>query len=289
LHVATDYGGAYGGQPWHGGQPSSGGQPSYGGQHRHRVPPRRRGRAGLAVAVLGLVLGVAGLAVSLAGVAAQVMPRQFTAEQQRQITNWEVGNRWRQLPAKTIFPPSVGYSAPTALDDDTALALTARRIGIARQASCAAATDAAAAAVLTHNGCEAVLRATYVDGTGSYEITVGVAVLPGLAQASAANRELASADGAGGVGSGVRTVQFKNTPAAWFTNRRRQISGSIPGGTYVFLYTIGYADYRPRVPVTADSYADAEMTSAGEGVAGAVSSVLAKPVSPPHCPGTPGC
>jgi hypothetical protein len=217
------------------------------------------------------------------------MPRQFTAGQQRQITNWEVGNRWRLYTATTIFPALVHYLPPVAVDDGTQLTLTAKRIGIARQASCAAATDAAAAAVLTRNGCEAVLRATYVDGTDSYVVTVGVAVLPGSAQASAANRELASAGRAGGVSPGVRTVQFKNTPAAWFTNRRRQISGSIPGGTYVFLYTIGYTDDRPWVPVTADSYADAEMTSAGEGVAGAVSSVLAKPVSPPHCPGTPGC
>jgi hypothetical protein len=298
LHVATDYGGAYGSQPWHGGQPSSGGQPSYDGQHRHGVRPRRRGRAGLAVAVVGLVLGIAGLAVSLAGVAVQVMPRQFTAGQQRQITDWEIGNRWRLLTAAAIFPALVRYSPPAALDG-TALTLTARRIGIARQASCAAATDAAAAVVLARNGCEAVLRATYVDGTGSYVVTVGVAVLPGSAQASAANRELASAakrelasaGGAPGVAPGVRTVRFKNTPAAWFTNLRRQISGSIPGdtGTYVFLYTIGYTDDRPRVPVGADSYTDAEMTSAGEGVAGAVGSVLAKPVPPPHCPGTPGC
>jgi hypothetical protein len=305
--VATDYGGAYGGQPWHAGQPPYGGRPPYGGQppyrgqpsyggqppnggqRRHDVRPARRGRAGLAIAVAGLVLGVAGLAISLTGAATQVLPRQFTAGQQRQITDWEVGNRWRLLPAGTIFPASVQYSPPVALDDDSALMLTAKRIGVARQASCAAATDAAAAAVLTRNGCAAVLRATYVDGTGSYVVTVGVAVLPGLAQASAANRELASARGAGGVRPGVRAVRFKGTLAAWFTNGRRQISASIAGGTYVFMYTVGYADDRPQVPVTADSYADAEMTAAGEGVVRAVSSTLAASVPPPHCPGTPGC
>jgi hypothetical protein len=237
-----------------------------------------------------LVLGAAGLVISLAGVAVQALPRRFTAGQQRQITDWETGNSWRLHKAGAIFPATVSYNPPTALDD-TALKLTARRIGIARQASCAAATDAAAAAALARNGCEAVLRATYVDGTDSYVITVGVAVLPGSAQAAAANRELASAGGAGGTGPGVRTVRFKNTPAAWFTNARRQISGSVPGatGTYVFLYAVGYADGRPWVPVTADSYADAEMTSVGAGVADAVKAVLAAPVPPPHCPGTPGC
>lgn len=282
--MATDYGGAYGGQPWHGGQSP------YEGRRRHAARPEPPGRAGRTVAVVALVLGVAGLVISLAGIAVQVLPRRFTAGQQRQITDWEIGNRWRLHAAGTIFPATVSYSAPTALDD-TPLRLTARRIGIARQASCAAATDAAAAAVLARNGCKAVLRATYVDGTDSYVVTVGVAVLPGSAQAAAANRELASAGGAGAVRPGVWTVQFKGTPAAWFTNARRQISGSVHGatGTYVFLYTVGYADGRPRVRVTADSYTDAEMTSVGDGVADAVKSVLAAPVPPPRCPGTPGC
>lgn len=259
--MATDYGGTYGNRLWR------------------------------AAAVVALVLGIAGLAVSLVGVAAQVLPRRFTAGQQRQITDWEISGRWRLLAAGTIFPASIRYSPPTALDDDTALTLTARRIGIARQASCAAATDHAVAVVLARNGCEAVLRATYVDGTGSYVVTVGVAVLPGAAQANAAKRELASAGGTGGVDHGVLPVRFKNTPAAWFTDGRRQITASIAGntGTYLFLYTVGYADDRPRVPVTADSYADAEMTSVGEGVAQAVRSVLAAPVPLPHCPGAPGC
>ncbi len=143
------------------------------------------------------------------------------------------------------------------------------------------------AAVLARNGCEAMLRATYLDGTDSYVVTVGVAVMPGSAQSAAAERELPSGSAAGG----VHTVRFKGTLAAAFTNPRRQISGILAGstGTYVFLYTIGYADDRPHVPVTADSYADAEMTSMGEGVAREVDSVLAEPPPPPHCPGTPGC
>jgi hypothetical protein len=57
----------------------------------------------------------------------------------------------------------------------------------------------------------------------------------------------------------------------------------------VVLYTVGYADPRPHEQVTEDTYADGEMTSAGWGVAHAVLAVLAAPVPPPHCPGTPGC
>lgn len=279
LHVATEYGGLHGGQPW---QRAA---PPYGGQPPQSARPRRGARWFRAAAVLAL--GLAGLAVSLTGVASQMLPRQFTAQQQRQITDWEVGKRWRELPAGSIFPASVSYPAPAALDDNPGLRLTAGRDGIARQASCAAVTDAAVGAVLARDGCQAMLRATYVDGTDSYVVTVGVAPMPGSAQADAAARELASLVGASG--AGVETMPVSGTPAAAFTDGRRQLSGAVARGPYLIFYAVGYTDDRPRVPVAADSYADAEMTSAGRGVAQAVGSVLDGGVPAPHCPGTPGC
>ena len=195
-----------------------------------------------------LAIGVAGLAVSLFGVATQVMPRHFSAAQQRQITDWEYGKRWRVLPASQIFPALVKYTPPVALGDDQSLTLAAHRLGIARPSTCKAATDAAAAA-----------------------------------------HALAGAGGTGGTAPGVHAVAFNNTPAAWFTDQRRQLSGSMAAGDYVILYTVGYADSRPHEPVSGDAYADAEMTNAGQGVAHAVLSVLGAPVAPAHCPGTPGC
>jgi hypothetical protein len=239
--------------------------------------------------VTALVIGLAGLAVSLYGVATQLMPRQFSAAQQRQITDWEYAKRWRVLPAGKIFPAQVKYAPPMALDDDPSLTLAAQRIGIAKQATCKSATDPAAAAVLDRNGCTALLRATYVDATDSYVVTVGAAVMPGSAQAKDAAQELASAADPGGTAPGVDAVAFKNTPAAWFTDQRRQLSGSLAAGGYVILYTVGYADTRPHEPVSGANYADAEMTNAGQGVADAVRLVLGSPVSPAHCPGTPGC
>jgi hypothetical protein len=227
--------------------------------------------------------------VALTGIAFQLLPRQFSAEQQRQITDWEVGKRWRTMPAGKIFPASLQYTPPRALSDDPTLQLTADRIGIAGQASCAAATDpAAVGAVLARHGCEAMLRATYVDGTDSYVITVGVAAMPGSAQVNAAERELAGVVG-GSNGAGVRTVPVAGSLAAAFTDSRRQLSASMPAGPYLVFYAIGYTDGRPSVPVTADGYADAEMTAAGAGVAQAVASQVGKSLPPPHCPGTPGC
>ena len=292
--MATEYG-AYGDPPRRDAQPQYPGQPRHGdGPPAYEAPspgsrPRRRTAASTAIAGIALVLGLIGLVVSLFGVATQLLPRRFTAEQQREIVDWEVGRNWRSLPAGQIFPASLSYPPPAVLDGGPALTLTAGRIGIARQAACRAATDPAAAAVLVRNGCSAVLRATYTDGTKSYVVTVGVAVLPSTAQAAAAVRELGRAADAGGIAPGVRAVPVKDTAAAWFTDSRRQLSGSVWAGTYVALYTVGYADSRPREPVSGDSYADGEMTSLSLGVAHAVLAAVAPAVPTPRCPGTPGC
>jgi hypothetical protein len=236
-----------------------------------------------------VVAGVIGFVGALAGVADQVLPRRFTAAQRTQVTDWEYGKRWRTLPASAIFPASVSYPPQDTLADDPSLMLSARRVGVARQATCAAAADPTAVRLLGGAGCAAILRATYVDGTGSFVVTVGAAVLPGAAQATAAAAAVQAAVGASGLGPAVRTVSFSDTPAASFTDKRRQLSGAVAQGSYVVLYAVGYADDRPVEQVEREDYTDGEMTSAGTGVARAVLSVLAAPVPPPHCPGTPGC
>lgn len=218
-------------------------------------------------------------------------PRSFTAAQRRQITDWEYGKRWRDLSAEAIFPASIGYPPPEALDDDPTLTLAAQRVGIAKQASCASATDPTAGALLDRDGCSAMLRATYVDETDSFVVTVGAAVLPGSASAQSAAQAITHAGGSGGLGTTVRTVPFQGTPAGEFTDKQRQLSGVVSRGTYVVLYTVGYADGRQRQQVSRDKYTDAEMTSIGTGVANDVLSTLAAPVPSPHCPGAgvPGC
>ena len=98
--------------------------------------------------------------------------------------------RWQTMPAGRIFPASVSYQlSANVLKDTVPLSLDALRVSIAPQEStCAkAVTSASAAAALRRNGCEAVLRATYVDATRSYVMTVGVAVLPNAAAATSAD------------------------------------------------------------------------------------------------------
>ena len=260
--------------------------------------PRRGGRGRRAVALAALALGLAGLVISLAGVAIQLLPRQFTAAQQHQIESWEIAGRWRVLPAGQIFPASLTYLLPAAvLEDAEPLNLHAVRVGIAPQSGCAAGvTTASAAAVLRRSGCEAVLRATYIDATRTYITTVGVVVLPTDAAAVAAydglnQPRLAAAHDPGGTGrlaAGVLVVRFGG-PAAALYDYSPQISASFADGPYLIMYAAGYAGNRPRVNVTTDRYSDAEMTSLAQGVAQPVANTLAAGPAPPHCPGAPGC
>jgi hypothetical protein len=232
-------------------------------------------------------------------VAIQLLPRHFSASEQSQIKAWEVMRRWQVMPAGKIFPASIPYQLPAkVLQGVVPLDLNALRISIAPQESdCAkAVTSAAAGAALRRNGCEAVLRATYVDATRSYIMTVGVAVLPDAAAAASAGSGLApprltaarEASAFGGLPAGVQVVGFGGASAGVY-DYHRQIAKSFTAGPYLIMYAVGYADSRPRVPVTDDPYSDAEMTSMAGGVARSVAHTLAAAPAPPRCPGAPGC
>ena len=260
-------------------------------------PPRRGARGRRTAALIALVLGLAGFVISATGMATQVLPRRFSAVQQQQIENWEIAGRWQQLTAGQIFPASVSYQLSAAvLQDATPLNLNALRVAIAPQSGCGTGVaTAAAASVLHRDGCQAVLRATYVDATWSYVMTVGVAVLPSAAAAARASQSLAqprltaaNQSQADKLAAGIQVVRYKGTAAALY-DYSRQISASFADGPYLVMYAAGYADSRPRVPVASDHYADAEMTSLAEGVAQSVADTLAAPPASPHCPGTAGC
>jgi len=260
-------------------------------------PPRRPRRPRRAATLAVLVLAVAGLAVSAVGISIQVLPRQFTATQQHQIEGWEIASRWQELTAGQIFPATVTYSLSAGVLQDTVpLSLDAVRVGIAPQSTCArGVTTAAAAAVLRHSGCKAVLRATYVDATKSYILTIGVAVLPTAAAALDASRGLSrtrlASRGSGHATQltpGVLVVRFRGGTTALY-DYSRQIAANFSTGPYVVMYAAGYADSRPQVRVSEDPYSDAEMTSLAAGVAQTIARKLDAPPAVPHCPGALEC
>jgi hypothetical protein len=252
--------------------PAEAGQPP--GPHQTALSAR------LWLTVAAAVLGITGLAISLVGVAGQVLPRRFTQAQQQQIMSWQVASRWRTGPAGKIFPASVSYLLPSSLlGAGSGLTLAARRVGIAPQSDCPAAVDPALARLLGKRGCDAVLRATYTDSTGSFVITVGVAIMHGSAPAA---RSLPA-------GNGLRPVPFPGTLAAQFGGRQRQMSGAAAHGPYLVLYTAGYTDGRRRERVAANPYASSEMKDVAAGLADGIGAVLGTPPPAPRCPGAPGC
>ena len=249
--------------------------------------PTRSRRRGLFLAALALAL--AGLVASAAGLVVQLLPRTFTAAQKQQIIAWEMGKRWRTWPAGEIFPSTVPYQVPSvALGGTGSLALAAQRVGIVRQATCRAATDAAVARVLDQHGCLAVLRATYDDATQSLAVTVGVAVLPGPAAAQASQRALPGPSG-DAPRPGVRAVSFRRSLVARFGNRQRQLSWERATGPYLVFATVGYADGRRRVHEAANMYATAEMLGLEGGIGDWVTTHLGAVPLPPACPGGPAC
>ena len=131
-------------------------------------------------------------------------------------------------------------------------------------------------APLKKAGCEALLRASYEDETKSFVMTVGVAVLPSAAAAADVARTMTESG----------TVVQPDLAGHYYS---RQLSSVLTAGPYLIMYQAGYADGRPRVQLTHDSYAQTEITSMASGVAQEVANDLAAAPPPAQCPGGPGC
>jgi hypothetical protein len=260
-----------------------------------RLRPARRGLRRLIASVLA-VMGLCGLAVAAIGVRGQLKPRTFTSAQQKRIQAWEVARRWRTTPKSKVFPPVISYVLPSAVGSKgDGLKLSARRLEIAPQASCAQAAGGSKRfmSVLGHDGCVALLRSAYTDSSSSLVLTAGIAVLKDQASAMAAAKFLTggAAVGTGGVSRHLllNPLRVSGTPAALNGYPQRQLSWVVAAGPYLVMATVGYADGRPRVTVSSDSYAYQEMTSLASGVAMQIADPLGRTPRPLRCPGAPSC
>jgi hypothetical protein len=258
------------------------------GPAQARPDGRRRGGRRLAAFTVLLAAGLVGLAVSAVGVAHNLLPREFTVAQRRQIAAWELNRRWRALPAAAIFPDSVSYTVPGSdLNSSRNLTLQARLLSISPDSSCAAAMSGPAAQTLSQHGCTAAMRATYVDASGSLVATVIVAVLPTTAAQRAVVEDLT---GAGTVSPAlVQALPVAGTAASVFADPQRQLTTAVGAGPYVILSTAGFADGRHHVRLAADPYLDSEMSSLTSGLVSSAERPLDQPLPPLVCPGAPGC
>ncbi len=249
-----------------------------------RVAVRRRR---FAVFALLLVVALGGLAVAAVGIAHGLLPRQFTAAERRQISNWEMERRWRVLPAGKIFPASVSYALPGGeFSSSGDLNLHAQRLAISPAERCADAFGTAAEPVLSRLGCSTALQATYLDASGSMVATITVAVLPGSAAASAAYNELPET-AAGDPGPAL-PFPVPETAAAGFGEAERQLSSDVAAGPYVILSTAGFADDRTQ-RVSSDTPVSLEMSNFANGLLHSVQTIIGKAPPVPVCPGAPGC
>jgi hypothetical protein len=156
----------------------------------------------------------------------------------------EVASRWQRLTAGAIFPPSIRYI------DAQVLNTTARLVGIAPPSRCRTALDRRVAAAVTGAGCTTVLRATYMDSSGTLVSTVGVAVMASTHAARRASVLVSATQ----ISAGIHSVPFRGTIADKFGNAQRQVfAGAYLWGPYLFFATGGYADGRVSTSATVSS------------------------------------
>jgi hypothetical protein len=177
--------------------------------------------------------------LALAGGAGGILwelARPATPAEAQAASAAEVASRWERLPAGQIFPDHLGYVDV----DQSRQYLT--RLGIARPSACAQSADPAVAQVLVRAGCVTVLRATYVDSSGTLLVTAGVAVMGSTAAATRASQAVGSG------GTGVDAYPVPGTMASRFGNAQRQLFAATRAGSgpYLILDTGGFADGRPR-------------------------------------------
>ncbi|MFD1940279.1 MULTISPECIES: hypothetical protein [Nonomuraea] len=183
---------------------------------------------------LALICAItAGVAASASGAELTRGPTQAELEA---AAKREVADRWRSWPAGKIFPATITYVAEQGGKEK------AHRVGISASTDCVSAVDRKAAATLRRAGCEAVLRATYLDELQGVVVTVGVLALPDELRAVRAKKAFPIS---GRPVPGLRPVAFQGTVTERFTPQGRQTASVRQAGPYVVLTTAGQVDGRP--------------------------------------------
>lgn len=226
--------------------------------------PRRTAR--LLPLVSLVVLGLAGVAGGGIALSAE-LSRPATKAEAAAALSREIATRWQRLPAGKIFPAEIRYT--NAQGNIT----TASRVGIAPPASCRAALEPGALQEIRALGCTAMLRATYVDASGTLAATVGIGVMASPAAASSAYENL----GAPNAQAGLSALGFSGTITDAFGNAGRAVAGvQVFTGPYIFLYTAGYTD---GLPGSAARGSD-ELPTLGSGILDALATALTSHASP---------
>ncbi len=226
------------------------------------------------LALVGTIVVMSAVLVLLGtvGLLNETRSRPLTAAEQNQYKQEEIARRWQAWPATGVFPQEVKYMG---LDKAQQYA---RRVGIAPETECGKAVDASVAGILDDRGCVTMLRATYVDQTATFVITVGVAVLKDEEARVAATEQLTQDDRVG-----VLPVAFPGTVTERFGVDQRQRTGWVGAGPYVVFSTAGYADGRTRAAVAPEEILHSELWPAAKSIGNQIAYFLADPPKVPPC------
>ncbi|MER6949792.1 hypothetical protein ABT294_37835 [Nonomuraea sp. NPDC000554] len=226
------------------------------------------------VMLVGAIVAVSAVVVLLGtvGLFQETRARPLTPDEQNRYKQEEIARRWQAWPASGVFPDEVKY---VGLDRAQQYA---RRVGIAPETECGKAVDSAVAGVLAEHGCVTVLRATYVDQTSTFVITVGVAVLKDEQSRVSATEQLGQDDRVG-----VLPVSFPGTVTERFGVEQRQRTGWVGAGPYIVFSTAGYADGRTRAAIPPEEILHSELWPAAKSIGGQIAYFLADPPKVPPC------
>ncbi|MEU6717703.1 hypothetical protein ABZ897_40090 [Nonomuraea sp. NPDC046802] len=226
------------------------------------------------VTLLSVIVVISSVVVLLGtiGLFTETRSRPLTPAEQNQYKQEEIARRWQAWPATGVFPEEVKY-----LGLDRAQQY-ARRVGIAPETECGKGVDASVAGVLESHGCLTMLRATYIDQTASFVITVGVAVLKDEESRVSATEELTQDDRVG-----VLPVAFPGTVTERFGPDQRQRTGWVGAGPYIVFSTAGYTDGRTRAAIPPEEILHSELWPASKSVGNQIAYFLADPPKAPPC------
>ncbi|GII93053.1 hypothetical protein [Sinosporangium siamense] len=260
-------------------RPAYGGKPYGKSQNDHVLAARRELERGIRLRtafllLMGTILAVAAsnVLLGLVGGIAESRARPLTSAEREEYVRQDIARRWRAWPAALVFPEEVEYIGLERAQQ------YARRIGIAPETACTNAVDPQVATAFEEHGCRTMLRATYVDQSGTFVMTVGVAVMEDEEARTSASALLPVDDRVG-----VRPVAFPGTVADLFGAAQRQRTGWVGAGPYLVFSTAGYTDGRTREAVPPHESLHSELWPTAQSVAARIARSLGQPPDVPRC------
>ncbi|WP_230882426.1 hypothetical protein [Planomonospora sp. ID91781] len=224
--------------------------------------------------LVGMILAIAATDVltGAVGLLRETASRPLTEAEKARYVQEDIAGRWHTWPATLVFPSELEYIGLGRVQ------LYARRVGIAPETACRSGTDAAVGSVLEEHGCRTLLRATYVDQTSTFAVTVGVAVMEDAERRQAAAGDLSNDDRVG-----VRPVAFRGTATELFGAAQRQRNAWVGVGPYIVFSTAGYTDGRTRQAVAPEEIPHSELWPTAQAVAGRIAHALGDEPAVPRC------